>query len=255
MGFGVLVARAATSDESSSPKPAAACARSLFFNFQGIKDSRDQEVPVWHVPDSPVFFFEEGMTIDADGAPNTYNADNTGIDDLSNAGEPGNWGALAVDPDGEPFIQGADDPFPGYYVSMTALADRTKRINDPRRYVDASKIPYIVLPHSVAQQAGANLGDFGVVVNLRNGKVSNAIFADIGTMGEGSVALADNLGIFSDARRGGTRDGLLYMIFGGSGNGKPRSNDEINEQASTLLQSFGGMERATSCSADLAAAR
>jgi hypothetical protein len=255
LGSGALVGRAATSDDSASPKPAMACARSLFFNFQGIKDNRDQEVPVWHMPDSPVFFFEEGMTIDADGAPNTYNADNTGIDDLSNAGEPGNWGALAVDRDGEPFIQGADDPFPGYYVSMTALADRTKRISDPRRYVDASKIPYIVLPHSVAEQGGATLGDFGVVLNLRNGKVSNAIFADIGTMGEGSVALADNLGIFSDARRGGTRDGLLYIIFGGSGNGKPRSNDEINEQAAGLLESFGGAERVQSCSADLAAAR
>ena len=29
--------------------------------------------------------------------------------------------------DGEPFVQGPDDPFPGYYVSATALADRTKR--------------------------------------------------------------------------------------------------------------------------------
>jgi hypothetical protein len=200
-----------------------------------------------------VFFFEEGMTIDADGAPNTYNPDNTGIDDLSNAGEPGNWGALAVDHDGVPFIQGDDDPFPGYYVSMTALADRTKSINDPRRYVDASRIPYIVLPHSVAEQGGASLGDFGVVINLRNGKVSNAIFADIGTMGEGSVALADNLGIFSDARRGGTRDGVLYMIFGGSGNGKPRSNEEIDDQVASLLHAFGGTERVLSCSASLAA--
>ena len=244
---GIALTAAAQTASSPADSPAA-CLRSQFFTFEGIKDSRAQEVPVWRLPDSPAFFFEEGMTIDADGAPNAYNPDNTGLDDNSNAGEPGNWGALAVDQDGTPYVQGLDDPFPGYYVSMTALADGTKRPNDPRRYVDASKIPYIVLPHTVAQQGGANLGDFGVVLNLRNGKASNAIFGDIGTMGEGSVALADNLDIFSDARRGGTRDGVVYLIFSGSGNGKPRSNEEINDQVANLLRDFGGTERILSCS-------
>lgn len=234
--------------DDSSPQRAADCPRSPIFRFEGVKDNRTQDVPIWQVPDSSAFFFEEGMTIDADGAPNAYNPDNTGLDDLENAGSPGNWGALAVDHHGEPFLQGEDDPFPGYYVSMTALADRTKRQNDPHRYVDASKIPYIVLPHSVAEQAGARLGDFGVVLNVRNGRVSNAIFGDIGTMGEGSVALADNLGIYSDARRGGTRGGVVYLVFGGSGNGKPRTNEEINEEAANLLDSLGGIDRITSCS-------
>jgi hypothetical protein len=65
------------------------------------------------------------------------------------------------------------------------------------------------------------LGDFAVVMNLRNGKSSYAIYADIGTMGEGSIALADNLGIWSDARRGGQSDGILYLVFPGSGNLQP----------------------------------
>jgi hypothetical protein len=75
-----------------------------------------------------------------------------------------------------------------------------------------------VLPNDLAERAGARLGDFAVVMNLRNGKSSYAIYADIGTMGEGSIALADNLGIWSDARRGGQSDGILYLVFPGSGN-------------------------------------
>ena len=91
------------------------------------------------------------MTIDADGAPNAYHPDNTGLDDLKNAGAPGYWEGLAKDKDGEPFVQGPDDPFPGYYVSATALADRSKPVNDPTRYVDASKIPF----HRAAGRDGA----------------------------------------------------------------------------------------------------
>jgi len=196
------------------------------------------------------FFFADGMTIDADGAPNAYNPQNTGLDDLANAGSPGNWGALAEDDTGEPYIQGPDDPFPGYYVSTTALSDRTKKPSDPNRYVDASKIPYIVLPSEVARGTGARLGDFAVVLNVRNGKQAGAIFADIGTMGEGSVALADHLGLWSNAREGGTRRGIFYLVFAGSGNGKPRSIEEINEQSAKLLQDWGGIERMTTCAAN-----
>ena len=254
--LGAFLAVASLASPATSTTPAlaqdspASCSRSLFFSFQTPQQDNSREVPVWRAADGSVFFFEDGMTIDADGAPNAYNPDNTGLDDLANAGFPGHWGALAVDHNGIPYIQGLDDPFPGYYVSTTSLSDRTKRPSDPRKYVDASKIPYIVLPREVAMQAGARLGDFAVVLNVRNGKTSNAIFADIGTMGEGSVALADNLGLWSNAREGGTRQGIFYLVFGGSGNGKPRSNDEINEQTESLLRDWGGPERAISCSAN-----
>jgi hypothetical protein len=245
-----ILCRATETAHASAQDSLPFCSRSLIFNFEATQVDNAREVPVWRMPDSTSFFFEDGMTIDADGAPNAYNPDNTGLDDLANAGFPGHWGALAVDHDGMPYIQGLDDPFPGYYVSTTSLSDRTKRSNDPRKYVDASKIPYIVLPHEVAAQAGAHLGDFAAVFNVRNGKTSNAIFADVGTMGEGSVALADNLGLWSNAREGGTRRGIFYLVFSGSGNGKPRSNDEINEQAASLLRDWGGTERMLSCSAN-----
>src|SRR5258707_15645529 len=210
----------------------------------------ERDIPFWHLPGSDVFFYESGMTIDADGAPNAYHPDNTGLDDLKNAGAPGNWEGLAKDRDGEPYVQGPDDPFPGYYVSATALADRSKPVNDPTRYVDASKIPFIVLPGAMAREIGARPGDFAVAFNQRKGQSSFAIFGDAGPsdrIGEGSVALAENLGIRSDARNGGARRGILFLVFPGSGNGSPRSIEEINSEAAKLLQAWGGTSQLAAC--------
>jgi hypothetical protein len=224
-------------------------ARSTLWNF--VVWSRDRqrlhEVPIWQLPGSQAFFFISGMTIDADGAPNAYDPDNTGLDDIANAGVPTHWDGIITDRDGNPLIQGENDPFPGYYISCTSLSDPSKKFTDPTGYVDAAKIPYIVLPNDLADGGGARLGDFAAVMNLRNGKSSYAIYADIGTVGEGSIALADNLGIWSDARRGGESDGILYLVFPGSGNLQPRTIDEIQSEAEKLLDDWGGIEKLASC--------
>jgi hypothetical protein len=214
------------------------CSKSLLDEFQVVRHGEDAErIPIWQVADGHAFFYEAGMAIDADGAPNAYHPDNIGLDDLKNAGEDGTWWALALDKDGEPYVQGPDDPFPGFYISTTALWDRDKLPTDPSRYVDASKIPYIVLPGSVSRQMGARLGDMALVVNRQNNKFSYAIFADIGpSVGEGSIALAENLGISSNARRGGARGPILYVVFPGSGNGRARPLEEINDVTEKLLQ-------------------
>ena len=226
-----------------------AIVRSTLLNF--VVWSRDRqrfrEVPIWQLPGSQAFFFVSGMTIDADGAPNAYGPDDTGLDDLANAGVPTHWDGIIADRHGNPLIQGESDPFPGYYISCTSLSDPHKKFTDPTRYVDAAKIPYVVLPNDLADHGGARLGDFAVVMNLRNGKSSYAIYADIGTTGEGSIALADNLGIWSDARRGGQSDGILYLVFPGSGNLQPRAIDEIQSEAEKLLQDWGGIEKLASC--------
>jgi hypothetical protein len=223
--------------------------RSTLRNF--VMWSRDRqrlyEVPIWQLPGSQAFFFISGMTIDADGAPNAYDLDNTGLDDLANAGVPTHWDGIITDRNGIPLIQGESDPFPGYYVSCTSLSDPSKKFTDPTGYVDAAKIPYVALPKDLADDGGARLGDFAVVMNLRNGKSSFAIYADIGTVGEGSIALADNLGIWSDARRGGESDEILYLVFPGSGNLQPRTIDEIQREAEKLLHVWGGIEKLASC--------
>jgi len=218
------------------------CSGSLLVNFEMRHDGEpERDIPIGRLSGSSAFFYESGMTIDADGAPNAYHPDNTGLDDLENAGSPGHWQGLAKDAQGEPYIQGPDDPFPGYYVSATALADRSKPVSDPTRYVNATRIPFVVLPGEMARQLGARPGDFAVVFNPRNGQNSYAIFGDVGPrdrIGEGSMALAEKLGIRSDARNGGARRGILYLVFPGSGNGRPRSIEEIEGESQRLLQEW-----------------
>jgi hypothetical protein len=147
-------------------------------------------------------------------------------------------------------IQGKNDPAPGYYVSMTALFDAN--ITDernPRRFVDAASIPYVVLPPEGFKHA--KLGDFASVVNLRNGKVAGAIIADESApdlpMGEGSIALAKALGIDSNARSGGIEKEIKYVIYPNSGNGRPRSADEITSTAQTYFKRWGRAETLRSC--------
>jgi len=254
----VAIASGAVSAKAAAQNSASACERSLLMNFQDFRHGEPvNEVPIWQSPAPSesldvvsAVFFQAGMTIDADGAPNAYNPGNTGLDDNSNAGVPGHWDGVVQDENGDPYIQGPDDPFPGYYVSCTSLCDRSKHPIDPHRYVDASKIPYVVLPGGVAREAGMRLGDFALVLNLHNGNRSYAIYADVGTLGEGSIALADNLGIHSDARVGGTRGGVLYVVFPGSGDGAPHTVDEINALAAERAERWGGIEQANACLAN-----
>src|SRR5262249_3417990 len=156
-------------------------------------------VSIWELGDPPALIFRSGMNIDADGAPDAYHPDNTGRDYLANAGKPGNWWVLVTDNnrrDGNPVVQGPDDPAPGYYISTTALQDTSKRVSDPRRYVNSAEIPYIALPPRFGH--GVALGDVVVVLNESSASIAFAIFADIGppdSIGEGSIALASLLGV------------------------------------------------------------
>lgn len=239
-------------DESAAWAVPRSCpARSVLMNYEFNRDGGPaREAPIFQLPQSQAFFFVAGMAIDADGAPNAYNPQDTGLDDLVNAGQPGHWDGVLADQFGNPLVQGASDPFPGFYISCTALSDRTKNPRDPTRFVNATKIPYVVLPGDLSHETGARLGDLAVVTNLRSGRSSYAIFADIGTFGEGSVALAANLGIWPDARNGGARGGVLYLVFPRSGNRQPRPMEEIESEGAKQLQDWGGMEQLTSCASD-----
>ena len=213
-------------------------------------------VAVWSLVYSP-FFFQAGMAMDADGAPNAYHPANTGIDFLKNAGyppAPGRkpWG-IVTDAAGNPVIQGKNDPFPGYYVSPTSLGDASRPRSDPRRYVDSTQIPYIALPKAMATRLSAKLGDFATVINSKNRRISHAIFADIGPagkLGEGSIALAQALGhnpFVVGKVRSGISSGVIYIVFPGSGNDKPRTVAEINSEGEKLFKSWGGMTRVKAC--------
>jgi len=217
-------------------------------------------VVAWSTPSGPsALFYKAGLAIDADGAFRAYNAnDRLGLDSLSHAGHEGDWWALVTENEktsGRPVLQLNSDPAPGFYVSTTALYDPDNpNPRDPRRYVDAATIPYVVL-HPKALNF-ARLGDFATVVNLQNGMISAAIVADVSApnlpVGEGSIALAQALGIDADPRTGGKDGDVAYLIYPHSGNRRPRELAEINVNAKRLFDAWGGHNRLNVCLAGTA---
>ncbi len=194
------------------------------------------------------FFFVAGMAIDADGAPHAYHPRGSppGLDLLANAGHPGNWWGLATR-NGLPVVQRRGDPAPGFYVSVTALVYKDARAaTDPRHYVDAETIPYVVLPSRVLRAAHAHLGDIAVVWNRRKDKLAHAIVADIGPagqVGEGSIALARATGIPDSPKSGGQLGDVVYLVFPSSGNRFARPLPIVSQLGKKLLAQWGGRER------------
>jgi hypothetical protein len=236
------------SQRSRDSVPRAGCEKSKLFRQHGRV--------AWSSTSSRAgtFFYVAGLAVDADGAFRAYHPTNRlGLDAIVHAGHPGDWWALATDTgeiSGRPVVQGKDDPAPGYYVSLTSLYDAANlNERDPHRYVDAAKIPYVVLPPVGLKHA--KLGDFASVVNLKNGKIAAAIVADESApqlkLGEGSIALAEVLGIDSDPRYGGSDGGVAYVIYPDSGNGRPRALEDIIANSERQFQMWGGLDKLQAC--------
>ncbi len=186
--------------------------------------------------------FTAGLTIDADGHPRAYAPPPLrGLDALGNAGEPGNWYGIVTNTgkrDGRPVIQGPDDPAPGYYVSATALQKPSAPRYSQRRYLHSGQIPFIVLPGRRRKEWGCQLGDYATAERADDpARRTFAVFGDDGPdfhAGEASIAVADALGIRSDPRTGGVKDGVIYTVAPGSGRGFPDDAEEIQIAAANL---------------------
>ncbi|PTY02958.1 hypothetical protein DB346_08070 [Verrucomicrobia bacterium LW23] len=182
------------------------------------------------------FFFTGGLTVTANGSPLAYHEKDTGLASLSIAGRPGNWWNLITDAAGNPVRLDS-----GYYVSKTLLQDTGFSADNPARYVDAVAVPYFNLPSS--HTSAAVPGDLGVIINLETERIAPAIYADDGPasmLGEASIAAAELLGIPPSPRTGGVNSGVLYIIFPGTGEGKPLPRIEIGKRAITKFDSIGG---------------
>ena len=141
------------------------------------------------------------MDVDVDGAPNAYGPPGKQtLDILLNAhylnrADKEIVGYL-IDKHSRPILQGLWDPFPGYYISQTAFTDlENQNERDPRRYVDARNINYVVRG-DVARRRGVKVGDFVSVYSKRTRKSVFAIVGDTGnpTGDEGSLHLLQDLG-------------------------------------------------------------
>ena len=180
------------SSQSAPPEPAKPPCPNLKHPRSGVEHGR------------PVVEVQVKMDVDVDGAPNAYGPKGKpALDILKHARSPRGSehpgeivGYMTEYTGGPPTVQGKNDPYPGYYVSQTDFADlHNPRMEDPRRYVDATQINYVV-QGKVAREAGAVMGDFAMVYSCRTGRSVYAILADSGNESgaEGSLALVRALG-------------------------------------------------------------
>lgn len=166
-----------------------------------------------------------GMMIDADGANGQSSAPVYApkgftpepLDYLANAGGPGNWYGVVTDQHGNPIVQKEGDPMPGAYVSATSYRYKGHPSTDPRAYVDANSVVFIVLPSHWRKEAiGIVLGCYAEIHDTKHGKTVVGVVADFGPkgkLGEASIACAREFGVPSSPKSGGTEEKRFVYTF------------------------------------------
>ena len=204
-------------------------------------------VTIYAVLGSPdAILFKAGMTIDADGAPNCYGPDNSGIDYTANGGNDhgGDWWGGPTGSNGKPIKQKIYEPCPGYYVSATSHFDPCYTSDSQYRYTNSAAIPFMVMPGS--HSCGAKCGDVCLLLNTKTGDNCYGIFADVGPsskIGEASIRMAEALKINADPKTGGTESKVVaYLLFRGSA-GKWMPPKDWFALANSLTKKWGGLSR------------
>jgi Fungal chitosanase of glycosyl hydrolase group 75 len=203
-------------------------------------------VSIYSVKGEPKsFLYVAGMAIDADGCPECYGPNNSGLDWTANGGTPGdNWWGGPVDSDGMPLVQSVYDPAWGMYVSATAHCDPSYPVESQYHYLDSSAIPFIVLPGQHSN--GAKLGDAVLCYNTKTLDNCYGIYGDVGPsakIGEASMRMAQALKISNDPKTGGTESKTIaYLVFPGS-IGKWVQPHIWFKTANTLVSDWGGLAR------------
>lgn len=116
---------------------------------------------------------------------------------------------MDIDCDGGSEASCTKDP---YYQTSTSCVD------SGGDYLDASKLPFVVLP---LDSNGFTMSSYGikcgsVVAVIYGDQLEYAVVGDRGpkgVVGEGSYALAELFGINPDPISGGTSSGVTYMVF------------------------------------------
>lgn len=241
--------------------------------------------------DEAVVYSSPVLNVDADGAPSSYRTDGQGLSytcDGVAAVENGkqikvgapNWQArchsawkaarssgdyskvaifgFATDSAGLPLVQKVGDPFPGEaFISTTAVEITVAPAGTQRRYVDATAIPYIVLP----AQMRSRVRDSAVAAVWRpkTNMLSFAVFADTGgRLDEGSVRLHQDLGgnplieqNHTLRAKGRIEDTILVVVFP-TQSVTPRLDAvawrrEIENTGRAAFEAWGGLARLERC--------
>jgi hypothetical protein len=244
--------------------------------------------------DGAVIFATAGLAVDADGAPNSYLADGLGLSEtcvgvvavvngrrVNKKSDPAHWYAICqkawsdaqttgdyshvsmfgfLSDKSGPMLQKEGDPLPGKaYITTTTLTVPGTLDKTQRHWVDATKVPYIVLSPAFQHDYHVKPGDLAVVYRPKTGTIAFAVFADSGDLGEASVKLHQDLG--NDPITTSTRvaranrsiaDRVVTLVFPGV-NIVRSSNlstwySSIQISGKAALETWGGSTRLRSCS-------
>jgi hypothetical protein len=167
------------------------------------------------------------------------------------------------DKQNRPVVQSAGDPLPGKaYITTTTLTVPETRAGTQRHWVDATKIPYVVLPRFLTGEYGVAPGDLAVVYRPRTDAVAFGVFGDAGDVGEASVKLHRDLGNEATTKRNGVtrankgiHDPVVTLVFPGINvQGSPDAetwNRGIQQSGAATLEKWGGRARLQECGKDL----
>lgn len=244
---------------------------------------------VWKA-DTAIVFKSPKLEVDADGAPNSYLVDGKGLSytcDGSTAvgstpkSDPKHWQAKCLaawakakatgdytnlrifgfqtGAKNVPLIQQDGDPLPKLgYISTTSVAVTDGPAGTQRHWVDATKIPYVVLSGSFVSNFKVGPGDVAVVYRPSNGQIGFAVYGDGGDLGESSVMLHKEIGNDPVITSGGVeraKRGLgeptVTLVFSGRATKPIVDADAWNKQIQQLgqqaLTEWGGVDRLKAC--------
>ena len=173
-------------------------------------------VPVYWINETYIEYTGE-MTSCADGSPRAYGPSGCSpapLDWEGNAGYPGNWWGIVTDSSGKPIIQQkgnkAKHPFPSLYVSCTAYFFPEYPEEDCRRWVDAEKVMFSVIPSSVRMAVPPKfMGCRATILDKKTDTLLECVCSEIGPsthMGEASMKSCQYFGLNPDPKAGGSSD-------------------------------------------------
>jgi len=140
-----------------------------------------------------------------------------------------------VDADGHPNVKKIDPKHGSLHTTL--------RYADNKGSVDADAVPYVVLPKGQFKDHGVKVGDLALVRNKENGNLTVAVFGDVGPKhkrGEGSMALARELGLDPNPRHGGTQSkNIEYLAIPNSGGDKARNQQDLLTKINNAKQKLG----------------
>jgi Fungal chitosanase of glycosyl hydrolase group 75 len=238
-----------------SAQAASTCQFIEWQTFRGTKIYKHKKMAAY-------FYQPTHLAIDADGAPNAYGPNDSGLDINVHAGYPGtDWWPTVLVPDPlnplKPYIQ-PTGKHKGMYVSMTHLKAPGGSPTDPLTYVNAVTVPYLVFPTGFGDLPGVGwMGDFAMARSKDKLRTSAAIIADSGggatpPLGEISVKLANALGGKNVNPRNGAgqpASPITYVVFPNSRNNPvwPVTPSGVEKRGAALLASIGGWSAIDAC--------